>query len=53
MKRYSAVFSGQIVAHHTDIKAMVYIIAKGSRNRMLQPMIMEVILKLFHLEKIV
>ena len=39
-------FSGQKVAHHTDNKAMVYIIAKGSRNRRLQPMIMEVILKL-------
>ena len=39
-------FSGQIVAHHTDNKAMVYIIAKGSRNRRLQPMIIEVILKL-------
>ena len=37
---------GKRVAHHTDNKAMVHIIAKGSRNRKMQPMIMEVILKL-------
>lgn len=39
-------FKGKKIAHHTDNKAMVYIIAKGSRNRKLQPLIMEAVLKL-------
>ena len=41
-----AYFEGKKIAHHTDNKAMVYIIAKGSRNRKLQPMIMGAVLKL-------
>ena len=39
-------FKGLRVAHHTDSQALVHIIAKGSRNRKLQPMIMEVTLRL-------
>ena len=39
-------YRGLRVAHHTDNKAMVFILAKGSRNRKLQPMVMRVTLKL-------
>ena len=39
-------YKNKRVAHFTDNKALVYIIAKGSRNRVLQPLIVEVTLKL-------
>ena len=34
-------FQNKRVAHYTDSKAMMFIIAQGSRNRKLQPLIME------------
>ena len=39
-------FKGMRVAHHTDSQALVHILGKGSRNRKLQPMVMEAFLKL-------
>ena len=39
-------FKGMRVAHHTDSQALVHVIAKGSRNRKLQPLIMKASLKL-------
>ena len=39
-------YKNKRIAHFTDNKALVYIIAKGSRNRKLHPLIVEVILKL-------
>ena len=39
-------FQGLKISHHTDSQALVHIIAKGSRNRKLQPMIMKVTLSL-------
>ena len=39
-------FEGKRVAHLTDSKAMCYIIERGSRNRRLQPMVVEATLAL-------
>ena len=39
-------FRGMRVAHHTDSQALVHIIAKGSRNRKLQPLVMRAFLNL-------
>ena len=39
-------FQGLKISLHTDSQALVHIIAKGSRNRKLQPMIMKVTLSL-------
>ena len=39
-------FEGKRVAHLTDSKAMCYVIERGSRNRMLQPLVVEATLAL-------